>query len=346
MDDARLCIEVLRTAAVHGATLANHVEAVAFLQEAGQVRGVRARDQLSGRELTIAAAQVLNATGPWGDGVRRLAGEDGEPHLRPTKGVHVLAPDRGLKAAFLLLHPADGRVFFVIPWLGKTLLGTTDTVCDDPPDQLSVTAADVSYLLEGHNFYFSPPLSESDLVGRFVGLRPLIRTRPGQPSDLSREFQVTLGPTGLLTVAGGKYTTFRHMAEVITDAVVRRLGLRARCRTRDLRLDGAPVEPWEKFEPAAIRRLCSLHPFGEATARHLVRRYGRRAEDVAAYVADDPDLAKQVIEGEPDVVAEFAYHRDFEMAVTPPDFLLRRTRLGLFHPDLLRHPLPLTAFPT
>jgi glycerol-3-phosphate dehydrogenase len=346
MDDARLCVEVLRTAAVHGATLANHVEAVALVREGGQVRGVRARDHLSGRELTIAAAQVLNATGPWGDGVRRLAGEDGEPHLRPTKGVHVLAQDRGLKAAFLLLHPADGRVFFVIPWLNKTLLGTTDTVCDDPPDQVGITAADVAYLLEGHNSYFSPPLSEKDLVGRFVGLRPLIRSRPGRPSDLSRDFHLTAGPTGLLTVAGGKYTTFRHMAEVITDAVVRRLGGRARCRTRDLRLDGAPDEPWGQFEPAAVRRLCGLHAFGEATARHLVRRYGRRAEDVAAYVADDPDLAKPVAEGEPDILAEFAYHRDFEMAVTPADFLLRRTRLGLFRPDLLRRPPPLTAFPT
>jgi glycerol-3-phosphate dehydrogenase len=336
MDDARLCVEVLRTAATNGATLANYVEAVAFDRQGGRVRGVRAWDRLAGRNLAINARQVLNATGPWGDAVRRLAGEETGPLLRPTKGVHLVAPDRGLGAAFLLLHPTDGRVFFVIPWLGKTLVGTTDTACDDPPDQVAATPEDVAYLLEGHNHYFSPPLTAEEVLGSFVGLRPLIRARPGRPSDLSREFQVEVGPTGLLTVAGGKYTTYRRMAETITDTVVHRLGLERRCRTRDLRLDGAPDGPWERFEPAAVRRLCAGGLFTKEAARHLVRRYGRRAEDVAAYAERDPELALPVVAGEPDVRAEFAYQREFEMAQTPADFLLRRTRLGLFRPDLLR----------
>jgi glycerol-3-phosphate dehydrogenase len=334
MDDARLCLEVLRTAALHGAVVANYVEAIAFERP----DRVRARDHRGGREFAIAARQVLNATGPWGDAVRRLAGDTTGPLLRPTKGVHLIAPDRGLPAAFLLLHPADGRVFFVIPWLGKTLLGTTDTACDDSPDELAVTPDDVAYLLFGFNHYFSPPLVESDVLGRFAGLRPLIRARPGEPSDLSREFQVHTSPSGLLTVAGGKYTTYRHMAEVITDTVVRRLGLSSRCRTRSFRLDGAPEQPWHRFAPAATHELTTRCHLDEESARHLIARYGRRAVEVADCIDRDASLGRRVVPGEPDILAEFVYQRDHEMALTPGDFLLRRTRLGLFRPDLLDNP--------
>ena len=337
-DDARLCVEVVRTAALNGAAVANYVEAVAFDVAAGLIRGVRALDRLGGRELRIRARRTLNAAGPWGDAVRRLAGDDAGPALRPTKGVHVVAPGRGLSAAFLLLHPDDGRVFFVIPWLGKTLVGTTDTDCDDPPDAPAVTPADVDYLLRGHNHYFRPPLSLTDLLGGFVGLRPLVRARPGEPSAASREFALSESPSGLLTVSGGKYTTYRRMAEAAVDLVAHRLGSRRRCRTRDFPLDGAPREPRERFEPAAASLLQKRYDLGEKDARHLVGRYGRRAGDVAAYLGRDPTLKGRVVADEPDLLAEFAYQRDHEMAMTPADFLLRRTRLGLFRPGLLNDP--------
>jgi glycerol-3-phosphate dehydrogenase len=338
MDDARLCLEVLRTAALHGAIVVNYVEAIAFHFSNGVLRGVQAVDHLSGRELSIAAKQVLNATGPWADVVRRLAGDDGKPLLRPTKGVHLILPDRGLSAAFLLLHPADGRVFFVLPFGNKTLLGTTDTVWDNSPDKLSVTSEDVEYLLTGFNHYFAPLLSATAVLNSFAGLRPLIDTRPGQPSDLSREFQLYVSPSGLLTAAGGKYTTYRRMAEIITDTVVRRLGLRRRCRTRCFRLDGTPQQPWQSFRASTIRTLTSACQLSKETAAHLVDRYGRRALEVADYLQRDPALGQRVVEDEPDIFAEFAYQRDHEMALTPADFLLRRTHLGLFHPELLSNP--------
>ncbi len=337
MDDARLCIEVLRTAAQHGAVVANYVEAVGFERAGGTITAVRAVDRIGGGELRVSARQVLNATGPWADAVRRLAGEESGPLLKPTKGVHVVAPGRGLAAAFLLLHPADGRVFFVIPWLGKTLIGTTDTEWTGPPDELSVTDSDVAYLLEGHNHYLEPALSAGDLLGRFVGLRPLLGASGG-PSERSREFQVSVGPAGLMTVAGGKYTTYRHMAEVVTDAVAARLGVARRCRTRDFALDGAPSGPWEKFAPAAASDLKAVWGLHEEAATHLVSRYGRRAFDVAAQLGRDPALRAPVVLGEPDLLAEFAYQREQEMALAPADFLLRRTRLGLFHPELLTPP--------
>jgi glycerol-3-phosphate dehydrogenase len=340
MDDARLCIEVLRTAALQGACVANYVEALAFERQANRICGVAARDRLTGQDLLIQARQVLNATGVWVDGVRRLAGEK-EPLLRPTKGVHVVLPDLGLRSAFLLLHPRDGRVFFVIPWAThpgidrfsmavKTLLGTTDTEAEESPDKLQVHTAEVDYLLEGFCHHFHTPVSAAQVLGSFAGLRPLIRSRPGEPSARSREYRIVRGPPGLVSVAGGKYTTYRYMAEVVLDAIVRDLGVTRRCHTRDWRLDGTPRGAWEPFECAAITSLCARFPLDEPAARHLVRRYGRRAFDVAAYLERDPALRQPVAAGEPDLRGEFDYQRDEEMALTPADFLLRRTRLGLF----------------
>jgi glycerol-3-phosphate dehydrogenase len=331
-------VEVVRTAALQGAQVANHVEAVGFELDGGTIRAVQAVDRVGGGRFAIRARQVLNATGPWVDAVCRLAGDVGPPHLRPTKGVHLVVPDRGLTAAFTLLHPADGRVLFVIPWLGKTLLGTTDTEYAAAPDDLSVTHQEMDYLLKAHNYYFSPPLTPDDVLSSFVGLRPLLAGRPGEPSARSREYRLFWSASGLLSVAGGKYTTYRRMAEVITDAIAGRLGRRRRGRTRTFRLDGTPGLPWDKFLSATGNILRARHGLSEAAARHLVSRYGRRAPDVAAYVERDPTLAEPVVAGEPDLRAEFVYQREHEMAAYPADFLLRRTRLGLFRPELLRSP--------
>jgi glycerol-3-phosphate dehydrogenase len=336
MDDARLCLEVLRSAAAHGACLANYVEAVAFERSGGQITGVRAVDRVRGAEVVIRARVVLNATGPWVDAVRRLAGEDDTPCLQPTKGVHLVVHNLGLAAAFLLLHPDDGRVFFVLPWFGKTLVGTTDTATEESPDELTVTAADIDYLLRGHNHYFCTPLSEKDVLSTFVGLRPLIQQRPDEPSARTREFRLSTSSAGLLTVAGGKYTTYRHMAEVITDEVAARLGRRRRCLTRHFPLDGTPPGPWDTFARDETARLAARYSLAPAAAAHLVHRYGRRAAEVAAYLDADRLLARPVVEGEPDLQVEFVYQRDQEMALFPDDHLLRRTRLGRFHPELLQ----------
>jgi glycerol-3-phosphate dehydrogenase len=335
MDDARLCIEVLRTAALQGACVVNYVEAIHFEMRDHRIDGVRVVDRIQGSEFIIRARQVLNATGPWVDAVCRLAGDDSGPHLKPTKGAHLVTADRGLTAAFLLLHPDDGRVFFVIPWLGKTLIGTTDTLCPDSPDLLTVTAADVDYLLQGHNHYFAPPLQAGDVLGRFVGMRPLVNSPSDAPSAMSREFRVFESPSGLVSVAGGKYTTYRRMAEVITDRLSRRFRYPRPGRTRAFRLDGAPVEPWDQFEPRAITQICHRYALERKAAWHLVHRYGQRAADVASYLDRDASLGRPVAPGEPDIQAEFVYQREHEMACYPADHLLRRTRLGLFHAELL-----------
>jgi glycerol-3-phosphate dehydrogenase len=265
-----------------------------------------------------------------------LAGDHSGPHLRPTKGVHLVAPERGLHSAFLLLHPADGRVFFVLPWQGKTLIGTTDTLCDDSPDALTMTPEDRAYLLAGHNHYFAPELQEADVLNMFAGLRPLIRAKPVGPSSLSREFRLFASPCGLLSAAGGKYTTYRAMAETIVDVIGGRLGRQRRSKTRMCLLDGAPTKSWEAFCGHETASLQTRYGMAESIARHLVQRYGCRAADVATYLERDPELAKPVFPGEPELRAEFVYQQDHEMALFPEDHLLRRTHLGLFRPEILR----------
>ncbi len=349
MDDARLCLEVVQTAAHLGAHVTNYVEAVGFEQSRGKLAAVHVQDHIGGERWTIRARQVVNATGPWVDSICRLVGDDSGPHLQPTKGVHLLAGGCGLTSALLLLHPRDGRVFFVMPWRrpdathAKTLIGTTDTLCDESADALTVTEEDVGYLLEGYNHYLSPPLTDGDILSKFVGLRPLLRaagfTPAGQPSAMSREFRWFVSPSGLLSVAGGKYTTYRHMAEVVTDAVAARLGCRRRCRTRNWPLDGAPAEPWNEFRFKTVTALSQSHGLSHAAAAHLVHRYGGRAEDVAHYLERRPDLATPVMTSEPDLQVEFLYQREEEMAIRPGDFLLRRTHLGLIQPQLLANPV-------
>lgn len=331
MDDARVCLEVVHSAAEHGAVVCNYVEAIRLEGSA-----VRAVDHGTGREVLVRGQMIVNTTGPWSDEVRRLTGQPIEEALAPTKGVHLVAPDQQFPSAYLLLHPRDGRVFFVLPWLGKTVLGTTDTDCSDSPDALSVTDEDVDYLLEGFEHYFPGRLTRSQLLGSFAGVRPLVRTQPGDPSSRSREWRVVESPSGLISVVGGKYTTYRQMAEKITDLVMRRLHRTTSCRTRMHRLYGAPNGSWPEYRTEAVATLSRRWALPEEVASHLVGRYGRRVGEVVAYLAQNREWARPILDGEPDILVELVYQREQEMACRLEDHLLRRTRLGLFYPALLR----------
>ena len=361
MDDARLCIEVLRSASRHGAVVNNYVEAIAFERTGGVIRGgarTRSAERPGVHHPCPAGPQCNRPLGgqrlPAG---RRRRRSRTSPPRRASTSWH-LTPDCHRRSSCCI--PRDGRVLFVIPWLTRTdpidpsrtispviLIGTTDTNFAGVPEELAATPDDEAYLLDAYNHFFSPPLTSEDVVGSFAGLRPLIRARTDEPSARSREFRIFGAPSGLLTVAGGKFTTYRHMAEVIVDLVAERLGQRRRCRTKEFRLDGAPQVPWREFAGEAVKTLRHRHRLDFAAAWHLVDRYGRRAADVARYLDARPDLAEPVVEGFPDLRVEFLYQRDEEMALRPEDFLLRRTRLGLVHPELLasvcsahEHPIP------
>jgi glycerol-3-phosphate dehydrogenase len=345
MDDARLCLTVIKTAAARGATVANYAEATDFERQGERITGVVARDLVSGADLHIRARQILNATGAWIDETCRHMGDQSGPYLQPTRGVHIIISGRGLRSALLLLHPRDGRVFFVIPW-GRTvlhdgdapgpvstLIGTTDTESPEGPGSLMIAPSEIQYLVEGFNHYFDPPIGESDVISSFAGLRPLIRQRKGEPSARTREYRVFESRGGVLNVAGGKYTTYRQMAEVITRKIAWRLGRLYRPLTRDFALDGAPTEVWNTFEERMAGRLSRQAGLVEISARHLVRRYGSKCVDVADLAAKQPDLKGAIVPGEPDLRAELVYHVRDEMAVFPEDSLRRRTRVSLFHPN-------------
>ena len=335
-DDARLCLTVLQTASRHGAVLANYVQAVGFEKQAGKIIGVGVRDCLSNKTRTISCRAVLNATGPWVDDVAQLAGDAHVPLLQATKGVHLITRDLGFRFAFLLQHPRDGRVFFVIPWLGKTMIGTTDTVPDTHADSLTVLQSEFDYLLDGYNHHFDPKLSTTDVLGTFAGLRPLIRASPGEPSARSREFRLHVSPSGLVSALGGKYTTYRQMAEDIVDFLTPRIGKQRRCRTRALRLAGTPEMPWPDFLAVSVPTLQKKYPDAADSIVHLLHRYGDQAADVLESIAAVPSGFERAHPEEPDLVGEQAYQRDREMATCPQDLFLRRSRIGMWRPELLR----------
>lgn len=195
------------------------------------------RDCLTGEQLECESKVVLNATGPWSDQVRKLAGETGPDLVKPTKGVHIVMSDVGLNTAMLLLHPKDGRVFFIIPWLNRTLVGTTDTEWDGQLGKVSATAEDINYLVDGFSHFLKPAVKPK-VIQSFAGLRPLFNAE-ASPSSRSREFKLHLGNSGMFSAVGGKYTTFRAMAEEITNALCKKLGNHNRCSTMDALLPGA-----------------------------------------------------------------------------------------------------------
>jgi glycerol-3-phosphate dehydrogenase len=321
---------VLQTAARHGAVLANYVEAVQFEKQNGVIAGVWARDQLTKQSFLIRSRLVLSATGPWSDAVCRLADDDSGPLLKPTKGVHVIVRSLGLREALLLLHPRDGRVFFVIPWLGKTLIGTTDTEADAPADALQVLPREIDYLLDGYNHHFTAKLGAGDVMGTFVGLRPLIHSRPNEPSARSREFRLHVSSSGLVTALGGKYTTFRQMAETIVDDLGGRLGLSRRCRTQSLRLLGAPEQAWPAYFAAAMKSLQRRFPLSADSAAHLLNRYGTQIDKALKTIHATQNGFARAHPEEPDLVGEAAFARAEEMAIYPDDVYLRRSRIGMW----------------
>jgi len=315
-DDSRLTLAVARTAAAHGAVVVNRAEVTAFLRDgSAEVRGVTVG--ADGRELDVEAGAVVNAAGVWADDVRALD-EGTHPHsIRPAKGVHITVPWSRVRNDIAAIVPvrADGRSVFVVPWGDFTYVGTTDTDYDGPLDDPRCTADDVRYLLDALNAVLTDPLAESDVVATWAGLRPLVAggTVGEKTADLSRRHAVRTSPGGVVTVTGGKLTTYRRMAADAVDEVVARLGRGGPSRTKKLRLAGAE---------------------GPAPAdEHLARRYGSEAVELLRMVEADPSLGDPLVPGLPYRRAEAVYAVRHEMATTLDDVLSRRTRARLLGRD-------------
>ncbi|MGH9177812.1 MAG: glycerol-3-phosphate dehydrogenase/oxidase, partial [Acidimicrobiales bacterium] len=305
-DDARLTLAVVRTAVDHGAVVANHTPVAAVRKDsAGRVAGVVLGD---GSE--VGAGVVVNAGGVWAERVATLDSARAAPRLRPAKGVHVVVDRRRLPCHSAAVLPApDRRSVFVVPWGQRVYLGTTDTPHDGDLDDPQCTPADVAYLLEAANGALADRLDEADVVGTWAGLRPLLGgSRSSRTVDLSRRHRVSTSPGGMVTVTGGKLTTYRRMAAETVDEVVRLLGRGARkCPTRSLALHGAVTAPVEGAPAPDL---------DAAAVAHLASRHGTEAGAVAEPVAADPELAQPLVAGLPYLRAEALHAVRAEMAFT------------------------------
>jgi glycerol-3-phosphate dehydrogenase len=292
-DDCRLVLHVAKKASDLGAVLANHLEVMGFLKSEGKIAGVRTP------QFEIAAARVVNATGVWCDELRRRDDPGAAPTVRPSKGIHLVVSRRrlNLRTAAMLPSPSDGRIVFLIPVGDRVLVGTTDTDYDGPLDRPRAEAADAEYLLGVVNACLPEVrLRREDVLSSYAGLRPLLLEGSDVPSKVSREHHLFESPSGLMTIMGGKLTTYRLMAKQVVDRLTRR-----KCKTQAIDLfAGGSEDPLGGF-------------------------YG----DEARHVRDRAPL----VEGLPHVWGEVDYALEREMARTLTDVMARRMRLALYAPD-------------
>jgi glycerol-3-phosphate dehydrogenase len=308
-DDARLAIALAQTAAEHGAVVCNYLEVNRFVYSEGRICGVAGTDGESGATVTIKARVVINATGMASDSIRRLDRAKATSGVTFSQGSHIVLPLKLLGEGDALLVPRteDHRVIFATPWLGHLLVGTTDIEVHDPEADPTPTRAEVQYLLEHINRYLVIAASERDISAAFAGIRPLVTQRSATTAALSREHHVEISASGLVSITGGKWTTYRKMAEDTLNAAIAAGQLqRRRCLTRELALHGAGDDA--------------------PRAGDVLETYGTDAKEVRALMKADPSLAAPIHSALAYSWAEVVYAARHEMARTVEDVLARRTR--------------------
>jgi len=317
-DDARLTMTIARTAIDHGAVVANWCPVVEILKDGDTAAG--ARVTADGTTIDVRAGTVVNAAGVWSDDVRALDEGRHPDSIRPAKGIHITVPWEKVRndIACVFPVPKDRRSIFVVPMDGKTYIGTTDTDYDGPVDDPQCTPEDIAYLLNAMNASLAEPLTTADVLGTWAGLRPLVKSDAvsERTADLSRHHKVTRSASGVLTVTGGKLTTYRRMAEDTVDEITR-----TRCRTKKLKLHGAEGYDDLVRDPEAVAARLGI-PADLVT--HLAGRYGADARIVAAMVVAEPALGEPVVDGLPHVRAEARFAVRYELARTLDDVLSRR----------------------
>jgi glycerol-3-phosphate dehydrogenase len=334
-DDARLVLAVVQAARRFGALTITHAEVTGLAVTDGRVSGAHVQDRMTGDVVELRARHVVNATGVWVDQLQGFEEPGREAVVQPSKGVHVVVPRERLpllEASVLLpSKQGDGRSMFAIPWGRQTILGTTDTPYDGHLDDLSLTAHDLEYVLAAGNAVFKKALTEDDVLGAWAGVRPLIKqTGTGSMSDISRRHTLVEGSSGLLTITGGKLTTYRRMAKDVVDRIVDRDGLKARCRTDEIALSGTrPVEDLVTESTATAQQL----GLSAEVAASLVRQCGETAAHVLSMVAADPSLGELLSPDAPHIAAEVVHAARSEGASTVDDVFSRRMRLSLRSKD-------------
>ena len=339
-DDARLTLETLLDAERAGATIRTYTDVTRLIRNGTQVVAAEVTDLLNGTTSTIHAAAILNATGPWSDATRSLDGTKPIERMRPTKGIHIVLDANRVPVnhAIVCLHPKDGRVFFTIPWGEQTYIGTTDTDFEGDPGDVAADAEDVAYLLEATNDYFPGiDVGPEDVIATWAGVRPLVSQQDADDeSSVSREHLIAVEPDGMITIAGGKLTTYRRMGAEVVDTVIETLEARGH-EVPDLRTAETDLNPlpgaigWPEggdCETVAsmIEAVAPEHITPEIAAL-LANTYGMRGLDVAALVAKNPSLASPLVEGRAEIEAQVVWAAKEELTGTVSDVMIRRTQL-------------------
>lgn len=331
VDDARFAVTLAGTAYSYGAACVSALEVTAFLRERERIAGVRVRDLERGDEFEVRARVVVNATGVWTTELERLAGVANPLVVRPSKGVHIVVPKSCIDSTLALILPTEKSVLFVLPWGEHWIIGTTDTDWEFGLDHPSATRGDIDYLLGHVNAVLREPLTVDDITAVYAGLRPLVDAGSKDTAAVSREHVVRRSAPGLVSIAGGKYTTYRLMARDAVNVAARELPFAvAPSRTADIPLLGAVGA-----SEAATR--ARLHPGGARLTpeqiQHLVRRYGALVLQVLDLVVKEPELAASLTGADTYLAAEVRHATLFEGALHVDDVLTRRTHIAFETPD-------------
>jgi glycerol-3-phosphate dehydrogenase len=335
-DDVRLVLTILGEAERYGAVFVNGAEVTGLLDRDGQAAGVACVDAETGEAFEVEADNVVNATGVWADRIRpeEIHNEAEVPRIAPSRGTHVTVSldTLAVTRAACVVPAGEGRTIFALPWYGRALIGTTDNDYEGDIAHVHPGDDDIEYLLDAINSFFGAELGRDDLTGAYAGVRPLISTGdPRKSVDISRKAELYETSSGMLTITGGKLTTWRRMAQQVVDRIVEREGRVAPCRTDDVPLGMAASEheldPPEGLAeddlPAGYRKLLGF-------------RYGHAARNVLRVAGERPELAAPIVDGQPDLLAEAVIAARLEQARSVADVLLRRTRLGLLAAPQLR----------
>lgn len=332
-DDVRLVLTVLGEAERFGAVTLNGAEAVEVLDRGGRAAGVAFVEEESGERIEVRADNVVNATGVWADRIRpgEVVEEEDVPRIAPSRGTHLVldAADLPMGSAACIVPAGEGRMIFSLPWYGRTLVGTTDNDYDGDIDRPRPAEEDIAYLLDAVNEFFGTALGAADIQGAYAGVRPLISSGdPRKSVDISRRAELYETSSGMLTITGGKLTTWRRMAKQTVDRLVERDGREAPCHTAEIPL-GMEARPEDLQAPPGV---------GEEALEQLAFRYGHAARRVLEIARADPKLARPIVPGRPDLLAEAVLAARHEQARGVADVLLRRTRLGILAAPQLRDP--------
>lgn len=325
MDDIRLCLENVLCAAKQKAAVANYAEVVAFMKENGRVVGAQIKDVLceSQKTYSLRAKNIVIASGAWTDEVLKKSETGLASRVRPTKGVHIVTERKLFNHAMLIPSKQDRRIFFVLPWRDQTMIGTTDNDYFAKPDQLQVTEQEVEYLMDETNRVFEgDPLEFKDVQASFAGLRPLV-AQHGSEAKASREHLIFQTTSGIFSIVGGKYTTYRVIAKECVDQIFGK---------QDSEIDELFSRPLSDSE---ISELSEEFEVEEKTAKDLATRYGSQSRELLKVGIEKPGLLEKISNDGPYVHAEIAYARDVEMAQTAEDIVMRRMGIAYSPRDLL-----------